>query len=464
LSKAEQLPNLPSVDQVLKEATIQSLLQPRPHRRVVAWIRDSVDGIRQQILANDSSGSDDLIRAVTSRVEQLHQQDRGQSVRRVINATGVVLHTNLGRAPLAEQAIKRVNEAMRYANVELDLHSGRRSKRAQRIGKLIAQLVDAEDAVVVNNCAAATILVLQAIAAGREVIVSRGQLVEIGGGFRLPDVFCSAGVQLREVGTTNRTYASDYQSAIGDATGALIRVHRSNFQLTGFVTEPSIDELVSLPLPEDVPVIDDLGSGCLEDLADLGLNEPTVRTSVAAGADLTLFSGDKLFGGPQCGIIVGRARWIERLRHSPMMRAMRIDKMTLAALEVTVDLHYSDQSRSELPVLRMLAEPSEAVRQRCERVRRHIDTDSPIDIVACQSPVGGGSVPGATRPSYAIKISGRHIDRIASQLRGGDPAIQGRVADDSLLLDLRTVANDEVEMLIGRLQHVLQSPGEGRHR
>jgi len=341
------------------------------------------------------------------------------------------------------------------------LQSGRRSKRGQRVSQLLAQLAGSQDALVVNNCAAATMLVLRGVAAAREVIVSRSQLVEIGGGFRLPDVFQAAGVVLREVGTTNRTYLRDYEAAIGEQTGAIIRVHRSNFQLTGFVTEPTIDEMVAIRRPSDVPVIDDLGSGCFEDLSALvGHHEPTVPASVQAGADLTLFSGDKLFGGPQCGIIVGANRWIDQLRNSPMMRAMRADKLTLAALEATTEIHLAGNAHAELPILIMLSTGAGEIQARCAQLRDQIGDRvadrCQVDVVACESQVGGGSIPGAVIASYGLKIGGPHADRLAKWLRNGSPAVQGRVTDDCLLLDLRTVAKDELETLASRLRDALQ--------
>ncbi len=296
------------------------------HRLVAEWTRAAIAECRRQLLDGPSFETVSILEYVIDGVLRRQSLDHGQSIRRVINATGIILHTNLGRSPLAEAAIERMNQAAHYASVELNLESGRRSKRGERVTSLLAQLTGAEDAVVVNNCAAATMLVLQTLAAGREVIVSRGQLVEIGGGFRLPDVFRASGVSLHEIGTTNRTYLKDYESAIGDQTAAIIRVHRSNFFQGGFVTEPTIGELVAVDRPESIPVIDDLGSGLVCDLSAFGIQEPTVIDSVNDGADLTLFSGDKLFGGPQAGIIIGRKRWIDPLRISPMMRAMRVEQ------------------------------------------------------------------------------------------------------------------------------------------
>jgi L-seryl-tRNA(Ser) seleniumtransferase len=458
LNKTDQLRNIPAVDEILRSDEIAGLCPPPPRRRLTEWVRAAVDSCRTRILHGETLDSAASLRAIIEHVHGSHQSDLGQSIRPVINATGVVLHTNLGRAPLADAAAERMMDAARYANVELNLHSGRRSKRGERVAQLLAQLVDAEDALVVNNCAAATILVLQGIAQGREVIVSRGQLVEIGGGFRLPDVFRSAGVVLREVGTTNRTYLRDYEAAISEQTGAIIRVHRSNFKLTGFVTEPTIDEMVAVERPSDVPVIDDLGSGCIEDLSSLGLDEPTVPASVAAGADLALFSGDKLFGGPQCGIIVGSARWVDHLRKSPMMRALRVDKLTLAGLEATAEIHLAGNGMAEIPVLQMLAASADQIRARCESVQTRLGHPPDISIVACESPVGGGSIPGAELASYALKISSPHADRLAERLRTGSPAIQGRVTEDCLMLDLRTVAESDLETLADRLGDAIGSP------
>lgn len=457
MNKTDLLRNVPSIDVVLRCEPLADLRQQYSHRLLSQWVRNAVDHYRQQILDGVSVDPDAAMQTVVQRVRHEQQADQGQAIQRVINATGIVLHTNLGRAPLARSAEERMREAARTTNVELDLASGRRSKRGSRVAGLLAQLVGSEDALVVNNCAAATMLVLQALAQGRQVIVSRGQLVEIGGGFRLPDVFQAAGVVLREVGTTNRTYLRDYEAAIDDETGAIIRVHRSNFLLTGFVTEPTIDELVTVDRPASVPVIDDLGSGCIEDLSDLGLHEPTVPASVSSGADLTLFSGDKLFGGPQAGIIVGRTQWIERLRKSPMMRAMRVDKLTLAALEATTEIHLAGNASRELPTLRMLSTGADAVRSSCEVLRERIADLCRVEIVPCESQVGGGSVPGAVLASFGIKICVPQVDRLAHALRAGAPAVQARVIDESLLLDLRTVAEDEFESLVSRLRDSLGS-------
>ena len=461
MSRAEKLRTLPAVDELLRDADLADLHQRFPRTILASWIRAAVDRLRQEILDDSRRDTTDLRTAVIAEVRQQSAREMGSAIQPVINATGIILHTNLGRAPLSSRAIERVAASAGYSNVELDLHSGKRNQRGQRVSRLLQHLTAADDAIVVNNCAAATILVLQTLAAGREVIVSRGQLVEIGGGFRLPDVFRSAGVQLREVGTTNRTYLRDYESAINERTAAIIRVHHSNFRMSGFVTEPTIEELVTLRRPEAVPVIDDLGSGWIDSAGPLSLNEPSVAQSVRCGANLTLFSGDKLFGGPQCGIVVGRGDYIERLRRSPMMRALRMDKLSLAAMEATLEIHLSGEAATELPALAMLAASAEEVHQRCLRVLEMLSLDTGVTIVPCQSQIGGGSVPGTDLPSYALRIECDHPDLMARRLREGQPAIQSRIQHDSLCLDLRTVSDDQCGDLIDRLNDALLDGGGG---
>lgn len=449
------LRNLPSVDVVLRDEQVVALRERHGHAIVIDWARSAIGDCRQQLLEGHVIDRVSILRSVIDSVIRKQSDDVGQSIRRVINGTGIILHTNLGRSPLPAQAIERMHQSAGYANVELDLASGRRSKRGERVCRLLARLTGAEDALVVNNCAAATMLVLQAVAAGREVIVSRSQLVEIGGGFRMPDVFRAAGAVLCEVGTTNRTYLSDYEAVIGDQTAAVIRVHRSNFSLAGFVTEPSIDELVSMNRSENLPVIDDLGSGCVTDLSGFGIEEPMVQASVSSGAELSLFSGDKLFGGPQAGIIVGQKSWIDRLRVSPMMRAMRPDKITLSAIEATTEIHLTGNALTEIPILKMICAKAETVRKRCVRLLQMIQDQCEAEIIACDSQVGGGSVPGKTIDSYGIRISLPHPDRLARRLRSGTPAIQGRLADDDFVLDLRTVNESEVETIAERLRDAM---------
>ena len=459
MSQADRLRELPAVNDVLKHPSIDRLRAEHSHTLVTQWARAAIQACRERLIDGKRSNGEDFLSQIIADVQHACLRDQGQSIQHVINGTGVILHTNLGRAPLASLAIERAKQAASYTNVELDLQSGRRNRRGDRVTKLLAQLTGAEAAVVVNNCAAATVLVLQSIASGREVIVSRGQLVEIGGGFRLPDVFRTAGVTLREVGTTNRTYLRDYESAISEQSGAIIRVHHSNFHLSGFVSEPNIEEMVLIDRHEDIPVIDDLGSGCVADLSKFGLNEPNVLDSVRCGADLTLFSGDKLFGGPQSGIVVGKERWIRQLQSNPLMRAFRVDKLTLAALEATSEIHLAGNAWTEIPTLRMLALSTEQIKASCEQLVAAIggiETHVHVEIVPCQSQVGGGSIPGSSLDSFALRLTGPPPDRLANAMRSGAQAVQTRVSEDAVLIDLRTVAEDEFMPLAAMLKHVLR--------
>lgn len=456
LGTADLLRALPAVDEVLRSDGVQELRRVVSDAQLVAWVRSAIAELRRKVLSGNSSSNEFLASAI-ERVRDLWRQDTQLSARPVINATGVLLHTNLGRAPLAREAIERMQKAAAYTNVEIDLLSGKRSSRGGRVCRLLAQLTGADDALVVNNCAAATMLALAGVAHGREVIVSRGQLVEIGGGFRLPDVFRASGVHLNEVGTTNRTYLSDYRSALNGETGAILRVHRSNFSQVGFVTEPTIAELATIKRPESIALIDDVGSGAMVDLEFLGLREPTIMASVSAGPDLTLFSGDKLFGGPQCGIIVGRARWTAQLRSHPMMRAMRVDKVTLAGLEATVEIHLAGRAQQQLPLYQLLCTSASELESRCQRIVESLSPPPPIrlQVIRSEASVGGGTLPGATLPSCAIEVRGVKADVFAKQLRIGEPAIVARIADDCVVLDLRSVLADDLQRLGSRLSEVL---------
>lgn len=452
------LRNLPAVDEILRQPSILELNELHSHPKILGWVRQAVARVRQSILDGQVPTAGSFVPTIVDTVSELVRDDSRRGLQPVINATGILLHTNLGRAPLAAKAVRHMSQVANYTNLELDLSSGKRSRRGARACELLAELAGADDAVVVNNCAASTILVLQAIAAGREVIISRGQLVEIGGGFRLPEVFEAAGVTLREIGTTNRTYLRDYEHALGEHTGAIIRVHRSNFSQSGFVTEPDTRELVCLKRPSDVPVIDDLGSGLVTDLRPVGIHEPTVQDSLRAGADLCLFSGDKLFGGPQCGIIVGKTAWIERVRKHPLMRALRTDKLTLAALEATAEIHLSGKAFDELPLYKMLATPIEVVRARCEalvaRIPAHKATR--IGVEACVSQIGGGSLPGVEVPSFAVCIAPDSSEVLARLLRQSAPAVLARQSESQVLLDLRTVAEEQLDSLDSRIRDSLE--------
>ena len=357
------------------------------------------------------------------------------ALRRVLNATGVVLHTNLGRAPLAAAALERVEAVGRgYSNLEYDVDEGARGSRQDHVAGLLRRLTGSEAALVVNNNAAAVLLALAALAEGREVVVSRGELLEIGAGFRIPDVLARSGARLVEVGTTNRTRAADYERAIGERTALVLRVHQSNFRVVGFTEQPRVEELAAVAQRHGLPLVDDLGSGVLVELAD----EPSARASFAAGADLVTFSGDKLLGGPQAGVVVGRAELVEQLRRHPLQRALRADKLTLAALEGTLRL-YLDPERAlrEVPVLRMLEEPVEAVRARAERLAEKVDGT----VEETVGRVGGGALPLAELPSFACAVE----EELAAALRAAEPPVIGIVRDGRLLLDCRTLADEELD-------------------
>jgi L-seryl-tRNA(Ser) seleniumtransferase len=357
---------------------------------------------------------------------------RRPQLRRVVNATGVIAHTNLGRAPLAAEALARVVEAARgYSNLEYDLARGSRGSRQDHVAPLLGRLTGAEAALVVNNNAAAVMLALAALAEGREVLVSRGELIEIGDGFRIPDVLARSGARLREVGTTNRTRAADYERACGPDTALLLRVHQSNFRLVGFTERPTLAELSQVARSHRVPLVDDLGSGALAGLGD----EPTARESLTAGADLVCFSGDKLLGGPQAGIVVGRAELVELLRRHPLQRALRADKLTLAALEGTLALHLEAPER--IPVLRMLREDVIAVRERAERLAELVG--GAVEETVARA--GGGALPLAELPSYACAVE----EELATKLRTGEPPVVALVRDGRTLLDCRAIADHEVE-------------------
>lgn len=426
---------LPSVTSLLESGDVRALLEQAPRAVVVEAIRRTIDAAR---LAPGGAPSteQEWARAVSDAVAQ----STTPSLRRVINATGVVLHTNLGRAPLAAVAVDAITRvAQGFSNLEYDLEKGARGSRYVHCSDLLRELTGAEDALVVNNGAAALVLVLNTIADGHEAIVSRGELVEIGGSFRIPDMMRKSGARLVEVGTTNRTHADDYERAVGADTGAILKVHRSNFALSGFVAEASIDALAALGTPRGIPVVHDLGSGLLVSLADYGLaGEPTAREALRAGASIVTMSGDKLLGGPQAGIILGSSAALERIRKNPLTRSYRVDKLTLAALEATLAL-YRDPARAirEIPVLAQLTEAASTLRERAERLRATIG-DPRIEVVETKASVGGGAFPTAEIPSAGVAISGR-ADAVEQHLRRSSPPIIGRIADGRVILDLRTV-------------------------
>jgi len=418
------LRDLPSVDRLLADER----LADEPHDLVLGAARSVLERAREEIRVGREPSP--LVDAV---LEEL-ARGRRPSLRRVLNATGVLVHTNLGRAPLADAALARVAEVgSGYSNLEYDLERGQRGSRQDHLGSLLRRLTGAEAALVVNNNAAAVLLSLAALAEGREVVVSRGELIEIGDGFRIPDVLVRSGARLVEVGTTNRTRASDYERAIGPETAILLRVHQSNFRVVGFSEQPRLDELAELARKHDVPLVDDLGSGALAAVGD----ETTPAESLRAGADLVCFSGDKLLGGPQAGIVVGRTKLVERLRRHPLQRALRADKLTLAALEGTLSLALSPETRDRIPVLRMLHEPVEQVRARAERLAELVGGEVEETVAR----VGGGALPLAELQSAACAVE----EELAEPLRLGNPPVIAVVRDGRTLLDCRALSDDEVD-------------------
>ncbi len=430
---------LPAVDELAAK------LERVPHALAVRAARDAIDAWRERLASGAPAQAPALDVLVREARERLAEAAR-PSLRRVINATGVIVHTNLGRAPLAAGAAEAAAAAGRgYSNLEYDLDRGERGSRQAHVEELLRELTGAEAALVVNNCAAAVLLAAAALAAGRELIVSRGQLVEIGGSFRVPDVVAQSGARLVEVGTTNRTRLADYERALGPDTGAVMRAHQSNFRTVGFVEEPSIEELCAL----GVPVIDDVGSGALaERVPELG-DEPPVRRSVAAGCAVTCFSGDKLLGGPQAGLMVGRRDAIDLCRRHPLARALRIDKMSLAALEATLRLYRDPAAAArELPVLRMLTAGEEELAARAERMRALLAVaGADARVLSAQAKVGGGALPllELSGPVCAVDPAPLGVDELARRLRLGDPPVVGRARQGWLLLDPRTLDDAEAE-------------------
>ncbi len=432
---------LPAVDALLTEPDIAALLAAHPRSLVVRAVRETVDGAR---VDGGTAPAEGWGAAVLARVHRLATP----SLAPVINATGVVLHTNLGRAPLARAAVEAMARvAGGYANLEYDLGRGTRGSRHALCRDLLVELTGAADALVVNNAAGALLVALSALARGGAAVVSRGELVEIGGAFRIPDIMARSGATLVEVGTTNRTHRADYEAAVTPATRLLLKVHRSNFQVTGFTAEVPAAELAGLARQRGVASLYDLGSGLLLDLSPWGLRgEPTVSEALASGVDAVAFSGDKLLGGPQAGILLGIEAAIEACRKDPLARAVRSDKLTLAALEATLALYRDPETaRRDIPVLRMLTEEITELHRRGEALQKAVGTDA--ELIEGESEVGGGSFPGAKLKTWLVRLAPRHLtpDTLAERLRGGEPPIVARIADDRVVLDPRTIFPDQIE-------------------
>ena len=452
-----ELRKLPSVDRILQFGQLQQAIEEYGREFVVVSIREMLDDVRAAISTGLSCPDVGIL--VDRAVERLHSLAQ-PTLRTVINATGVVLHTNLGRAPLSRATLDAMREAGAcYSNLEYDLEGGRRGSRYVHAESLLCRLTGADAALLVNNNAGAVLLILSVLARGREVIISRGQLVEIGGGFRIPDVMAQSGARLVEVGTTNRTYIRDYAAAITEDAALLMRVHRSNFRLTGFTSSASLLEMVQLARQQDLRVADDLGSGTLMDTEPFGLaHEPTVQESLAAGADLVSFSGDKLLGGPQAGIIVGCEELIAELRRFPLTRALRVDKTTIAGVQANL-LHYlTGKAMEEIPIWRMIAMSVAEIERRAGKLLEELRAVGlNARLVDGSSAVGGGSLPGQTLPTKLVALETPSAAQWARRLRRGWPPVVARIERERLLLDVRTVLSDQDEDLCAALTVLQQS-------
>ncbi len=445
---------IPGVDRVLNERAIQVLSKRCGTSVLTDMIRQAIDRVRGMMRDGEAVGAsrEALIKWIVGDVQRELAEQFAPNLRRVVNATGVILHTNLGRAPLPDVAVKHIADiAGSYSNLELDLETGQRGSRTTLVEELLCELTGAEAAAIANNNAAAVLLTLNTLAGGKEAIVSRGQLVEIGGSFRIPDIMSRSGAQLVEVGTTNRTHLSDYENALTENTGVMLAVHPSNYKVMGFTAEVALKDMVALGRQRGVPVAHDLGGGVLVNLRDYGLPyEPLVSDSISAGADVVMFSGDKVLGGPQCGIIVGKQSVVEQIRKNPLMRALRCGKLTYAALEATLKLFLNPEALArEHPTLRMLTEPVGMLERRGQRLLRMVGEleGFTCELVDSQAQTGSGALPLENIPSVAVTISGGDILSLSNKLRRYDPPVIGYVREEQLFLDLRTIRDDEVSVV-----------------
>lgn len=451
----ELLRRLPKVDELMRSPELVRLCEEYGQAAVTDGIRAEVDGLRQSILAGQAHELPDR-ESLCAHISQRVRRESLPSFRQVINGTGIILHTNLGRACLSEHAAQAAADAARrYSNLEYDLSTGHRGSRYSHVEDILCRLTGAESALVVNNNAAAVLLVLSALTQGGQVIVSRGELVEIGGSFRVPEIMEACGAQLKEVGATNKTHLYDYEKAITENTRAIMKVHTSNYRIIGFSETPALAELVELGHRHSLPVIEDLGSGSLLDLEQFGLHgEPTVQQSLRAGVDVVSFSGDKLLGGPQAGIILGRKQYMDILKKHPLNRAMRVDKMTLAALEATLR-SYEAGTVSDIPVAAMLSAKPEDLRTKAERLVSLLeDAGITAQVVPTDSQVGGGSVPNQSLPSYAAAFCGS-VNTLEEKLRQGMQPIIGRIHDGAYLLDVRTVWEEDFPAIVEAVREAM---------
>ena len=456
--------SIPKVDVLLESQTIQEMIERYSRDSVMEAIRAEMDNLRAFIGGCDEEDkAQEQIALLVSHIGDAVEKMHTPNMKKVINGTGTILHTNLGRAPISREHMKKAFDIVTgYSNLEYNLEEGRRGERYSHFEKLLCKITGAEAAMAVNNNASSVLLILSSLAKGGEVIVSRGELIEIGGKFRIPDVMTQSGATLVEVGTTNKTHVSDYEENITEETKALLKVHTSNYKIVGFTESVGIDELMPIAKEHDIPVIEDLGSGVLIDLSKYGLTyEPTVQESVAKGADIVCFSGDKLFGGPQAGIIVGKKKYIDMMKKNQLTRALRIDKFTAAALELVLQEYLSEeQAVQHIPVLRMITESLDEVARRARSLARTIrSTDVPakVDVVSCESQIGGGSLPMERIPSMAVAIRPKHesVAALEDQMRHLTVPMIPRTVNDTIMLDVRTVETEDFKLIAAELQELL---------
>ncbi len=459
------LKTIPAIDKILNRPAMQASASSAPHILMVEAAQRAVESLRRQLLDESQSVPDCSLDAVATSAAGHLEQMMTPSLKKVINVTGTLLHTNLGRAPLCQSALEAIDAVSRgYSNLEFDLDKGERGKRFRHVEDLICRLTGAEAATVVNNNAGAVLLALTALAKGKEALVSRGELIEIGGSFRIPDIMAAGNVKLVEVGTTNKTHLEDYRRAITPETALILKVHTSNYRIVGFTEAVPGGELSALGKEHNIVVLEDLGSGLLIDLSQYGLPpEPTVREALKTGIDVLTVSGDKLLGGPQAGLIVGKREYIDRLRKHPMARALRLDKMTLAALEATLRLYLDpEQALKEIPTLQMLSQKESDIQSRCDalllQIKNRIGTLAQLEVVPTHTTVGGGALPLAELPGFAIALKPNHIslNRLSAKLRQCTPPVVGRIQDDAFIIDPRTLHGDEEVQLVTGISTVLK--------
>lgn len=453
---------LPSINELLNCETAKKIEPETGANRLTEVARTAVESLRRELVENKSNENfsrEDLLTKAEKLLEKIYKAEQTKRIQRVINATGVIIHTNLGRAPLSEKAVRAIAEnASRYCNLEYDLETGKRGKRGERAAQLLAEITGAESALIVNNCAAACILVLTALCKNGEAIVSRGELVEIGGDFRIPDVMAESGAILKEVGATNRTKISDYEKAVGENTKLIVKVHPSNYRIIGFTETPSVAELAELAHQKNILLYEDAGSGALLDLSKYGLeDEPLISRSITDGADVVTFSGDKLLGGIQAGLIVGKKETIENLRKHPLYRALRTSKITYAILEATLEDFLNGKAFENIPVLKMISMSQNEISERAKSFVEQLNNDElNIKIIEGKSVIGGGSAPDVQPPTFLISISHKEfpVSRLEQILREANPPVIGRILEDKFLLDLRTVFEDEEIKLLEILNKI----------